>query len=402
MKGVAYTPNSILHAEKEDHYILVADSYGVKSANRGLSWCEKVIAELGLTACTTRVVNGNVVVYDTEGHQIDANTTNCWWMARGGQGFVGAGTAADGETEWGTWLETIRDEYPPGYDPLKVTKIIIAGGYNDYHVFDPNSSTHTSDPAGTLTAAIQAFYYYVKTTFPNAKVYLYFIGMGLQNTNILGYMVRAKNVYNAQGNGLVGWTYYQGFEGMLHNYVNLYNADSGADYLHHPSESGSYIVGTSIKNTILGAPLAKTQEYTTLTPYTGSDYTVTTTPNITFTTGLETNGLESYLFSNVFTDLTFSVAQPLNTWTKIGTLPSSYVTSCIDYRGTQTLSSSRQPSILIPATDNSGTKKVITLLVGVGTDGTVWVRTPDIATGLAYTKLHFSYAHKITQLIYVG
>lgn len=336
----------------DNHYIIIGDSYGVQTS-RGTSWAEYLEQFLGLT-----VARNNSQV---------TPATNCWDMCRGGQGFIGAGGS------YGNWLDTITNEYPDNYDKNKVTRIVIAGGYNDRY------STEEE-----ITVAINNFASYVNLNFPNAKVYLFCIGMGFQNAAQAFSIEKVYKAYKKCVNN-VNWIYGTGIEGALHNFANL-DAD-----LHHPIPPGNIIIARSIKNIINGLPAERIEERWAVNLHDGDDYTVTCNENnMLIVTGID--GLKAYALTPYSYILTFSEPQIISNDTVIGTIPSSYFQSIVSgarYTFVCKATKSDDSAILVPfifTIDLSGNLKIARYSTGfAGPFKSVEIGARNVAEQYIYT-----------------
>ena len=336
------------------HYIIIGDSYGVHSDERGKSWAEYLEEMLGLVVAKT-----NVEVTEE---------TDCWDMCRGGEGFVGAGSS------WGNWLDTIQNEYPAAYDKNRVTHIIIAGGYNDQYA-------STVD----LRQAMADFNAYTRVEFPNARFYIFCIGTGLQDAGRIGAMWPVYSTYK-ECDSFERWTYCPGLEGILHNFANLY-----VDY-HHPVPRGGIIVARSIKQSIFGGAPEIVMDRATFTPYSGEDYNVTVDGEnqLVFCTGI--TGIDAYAYAMNNQRIDFDVAQNLVD-TKIGTLPSSYF---------QTAGTTRGACQMMLCIKSDNTPVVIPVSLKIDHDGNVYLRRTTADFAGTYKAVVFNYGDKFWQNIYLA
>ena len=144
-------------------YIIISDSYG----DRTNSWIDKLVAILGLTS------------------------SDYFTSSVGGAGFAYGFTF---ERQLITLAGSIADKD-------SITDIIIGGGFNDRSV-----------ATATVKSAISSFVSYAKTTFPNAKVHI----------------------------GFIGWSFNSEFvsELLANNVLNTYKqcCEYGADYIDHSDE----------------------------------------------------------------------------------------------------------------------------------------------------------------------
>lgn len=122
-----------------------------------------------------------------------------------------------------------------------VTDIIVGGGLND-------SIYEYGDDATALTTALSDFLTYAQANYPNAKVWLAFMGNALDDSSVLSgrtFVKRrwAKYYYNLAR----GYAKITGCDVSLSTNVNNY----GADRL-HPSNYGADNIAQCIVNAILG------------------------------------------------------------------------------------------------------------------------------------------------------
>lgn len=175
------------------YFMLIGDSY----ANRDNSWEERFKDAMGLT----------------EG-------TNCFSSRVSGTGFTPAGALS--------WLNIITGMASGMSAEVKgkITDILVIGGAND----------RTADES-TIVSAINDFYTYAHTQFPNAKIYLGMVGWsGLCDQ--MSNMLKALRAYkHACESGKC--IYLNGVEYALHNLAYLED-----DY--HPNADGRQALARAI------------------------------------------------------------------------------------------------------------------------------------------------------------
>ena len=98
--------------------------------------------------------------------KLGMNTNNFHIWAEGGSSFVIAGNQGH------TWDTLITSKIGTLSDPTKITKVILAGGYNDV-----NASSGSQIETAMASCIANA-----KTSFPNAKIYLTLIANNGANT----------------------------------------------------------------------------------------------------------------------------------------------------------------------------------------------------------------------------
>lgn len=197
---------------KKDFFIIIADSYGVTTTTR-TPWTTYLENMLDLT-----------VAKNAEG--VTAST-NCFELARGGQGFVGTPT-------YGNWLASLQSDFPSNIDKSKITKILIVGGYNDQY--------STSDE---IISAMNVFANYVDTNFPNAHVYTCCVGQNTEDISLNTPIMYAYNAYSTFNHK--NWSYLAGLEGILHNQALM------EDDNHHPNSSGGVKLAIALRDALTGS-----------------------------------------------------------------------------------------------------------------------------------------------------
>ena len=139
--------------------------------------------------------------------------TNCY----GGSGFVAALVGKS----FLTLLQEL-DSTVPADDHKKVSRILVAGGYNDVGLTG-------------IEAAIANFMQYAKMYFPNAKVYCAHIGW---TTNISNRVSLSNNIAIWKHEvPLNGGIYIANSEYILHNYGTYYDPDGV-----HPNNTGQLFI----------------------------------------------------------------------------------------------------------------------------------------------------------------
>lgn len=128
-------------------FIAIGDSYGLDdpAASGGTPWSKYVINHF----------------------------PNAVRSCEGGTGFAVASAATNHK-----WLEMLQEVVANMEDPLEVTKILVMGGANDAVYLGDTVSENE------LKNSINTFCSYVKTTMPNATIYLAFIGNNHRNVNV--------------------------------------------------------------------------------------------------------------------------------------------------------------------------------------------------------------------------
>ena len=172
-------------------YIILGDSY----ANRENSWADRFRTVKGL------------------------NDSNSVIKKVSGTGFY---ATVDGKN----FSTMVVDNIP--FNANEVTDIIVCGGYNDKDVSDAN-----------LTTAFQTFVTTCKTNYPNATIYVGFIGWarpeigtGEQYLNIIGGLSYTRNRYIQYCSNYTNVHYLNNVEYALHDISNI------DDSYFHPTANG--------------------------------------------------------------------------------------------------------------------------------------------------------------------
>ena len=176
--------NTSLNRIINKKYIIVGDSYaeGYTSDGNVTGWAELLKNLLGL------------------------NSTNCTIVHRGGCGFTPTNNT------YTDLINTLSND-------SNVTDIIVAGGYND------RNASYESILAGSL-----AFKTACNTKFPNATIYLGFIGF--TNTNERYSFNKCRNYYVSMASQH-GYNYLNNVEYSLRNTYDAFASDN-----YHPNQIG--------------------------------------------------------------------------------------------------------------------------------------------------------------------
>ena len=200
--------NLIPSADLPMRMIVIGDSYAVDATTASPNFADNLKSDFGLT--------GN----------------NFYNISARGIGIVQKNTDTDDTLS----IITAAASSIANHDTI--THIVITPGLND---------TKTVDPAD-IPAAVTALVSYLKTTYPNAKLYYGFIGNFLSSPGAAGvtglskYLKGLSALYNAFASE--GVQVMNGVEYICHDASNL-----GSD-LTHPSVKGSKNIATFIENCI--------------------------------------------------------------------------------------------------------------------------------------------------------
>lgn len=187
--------NNEIDIIKSNYTIFLGDSYGVEGVTeRGIPWPIRCAGYLGLSE--------NEYINNSQGSVGFTTTTN--------------------------YLTLLENMSVP--DPDKVARIVVCGGGND------------DQTPSDILPAIRDFMSYVKTNYPNAKVYIGFIYNSklLANKNIIRTMLTYYTLC-AQ----YGAIYLNGVENVLHSYTSYFSDDN------HPNAAGNSQLGLFIANAII-------------------------------------------------------------------------------------------------------------------------------------------------------
>jgi lysophospholipase L1-like esterase len=269
-----------------DQYLFIGDSYGMPSENN--NWVNSFIAKAGLTL-----------------------GTNAFNFCRGAAGFISDGT--------NTYYNNLVNNISSIPDKNKIKHVIIAGGWNDRGVVY-NNTDYTS--ISTLAT-------YIKTNFPNAKIYC---GM-ICNYNAVD--DQAENIYwrDVITNQILryykacekyGITYLNGVETVMRNYTYFKDDDV------HPNQEGAEALGNAIYQAFNGGIFENYKAVSYMSINQASSYFTlasnvnNTTTNVAITNKWLNNQMHirflgTILFNNAQQFTSNSISIPLAGYTK--TLP---------------------------------------------------------------------------------
>ena len=152
---------------------------------------------------------------------LNLNNSNCIIKYYGGTGFC----ATNDTKNFLTLLNEVDNDN-------HVTDVIVAGGYND-----------TGYTVNQLDTAITNFNTACKTKFPNAKVYVGFIGCTTNANNLYNLnLTMEQYCYQSAKNDMI---FMSNAQYTLHDY-NLFSSDGI-----HPNQDGAYKLGVNITQCIL-------------------------------------------------------------------------------------------------------------------------------------------------------
>lgn len=159
-------------------------------------------------------------------------------LAQGGAGFVGAG----GATPWNTRLSTQASSMTQAQREA-VDGIIVAGGFNDRGV--------TSE--ATLDSAIEQFASVAETQFPNAHIYLAFVGWACDtdSTEAFNLNIITNPVIKCYRNcGQFGIKYLTNCEYAMHDMALF---DTSETNIVHPNSAGGKAIAVAMFSAINGS-----------------------------------------------------------------------------------------------------------------------------------------------------
>lgn len=324
--------NEIATRLDNDCYLLIGDSYGVRSAERSPQWAESFVSFMGLN-----------VAY--AGHAT-TQQTNCIDLCMGGRGFIGVDS-------YGNWLDYVTQNFPADFDKNKITKIIIVGGYNDQ-----NAASQTA-----IENAMLSFNEYIVANFPNAKVYLFCVGQDVLNSGVMGKMSMVYHAYQ-KANEIPNWVYCYGLETFLRRKTLM--ADDG----HHPTSAGGTYLARGIVQAVNGQPITKPSAKVVPTWNDGVSTNrvshIITAPDGIYTT----------LYINNPSTITLTEALPKGGDRVIGTLSDTYY---FDYGGAWDVI-----SYISKLVNTSGEEMIGTIWLKINADGQITVRSVDYGNIISF------------------
>jgi len=175
--------------------------------------------------------------------------------------IIGDSYAVDASAGGKSWASYVSDVYPDVYkgieggtgfgsdvyitdnfltllqalsisDPKDITQIVVIGGANDGNLI-ANGSLNEN----TLRARIDSFCDYAKTTYPNAKVKIAFVG-GYRNSQRISVYNTTAKIYRSQVSKHSNAAYFANGEPIMHNNGFINSSD-----LVHPTADASEILG---------------------------------------------------------------------------------------------------------------------------------------------------------------
>lgn len=173
------------------------------------------------------------------------SASNFFSRAIGGSGF-----ATGGET-FQQQLENIAAGLT-AQQKLEITDIVIGGGFND---------AQNSNQADVYNAA-NSFYSYARTNFPNAKVYLAFIGWSF-NSEWISKLKQYNGIKTYKELVVQGFNFVSGAEYCMRGKGNFTQEPEGATPLNlgyfygHPNSAGALSIGICIANYIKSGSACK-------------------------------------------------------------------------------------------------------------------------------------------------
>lgn len=183
--------------------IFLGDSYGTQSES-WVNYCADYMT-LASSDYINKCISGGGFIYDP----IDGE---------GGNAFL-------------KQLQTVtadRDSY---------TDIVCCGGIND---------ARGSQYMPSISTNIRAFISYAKTNFPNAKIYIGFIGSALEDSSVIGVKTYSNRMLALREYIKSSSPYYMsGIENAIHTDESNYGSDR-----FHPSASGANYIGLCVANSI--------------------------------------------------------------------------------------------------------------------------------------------------------
>ena len=182
-----------------DEMIFLGDSYGVDATAGGKAWSSYVAD-----------------VYP-----------DAYYNMVGGTGFASDLYISDNNL---TMLQAITVS-----DPDKVKSIFIFGGANDANLYSGGTATRND-----ILTRMAAFSAYVKTNFPNAMIYVGFVGWN-RTLSVLAAYKECIQIYKDGAQACDNMVYISGLEGIMRNLDYINSLD-----LIHPTADASETLGEYI------------------------------------------------------------------------------------------------------------------------------------------------------------
>ncbi len=172
-----------------------------------------------------------------------SNTTFYTGACVSGSGFTGRGTD-------NTYLNNLKNNVTPIIqDKNEITDIIVIGGFNDsYH-----------NTVESIESAISDFATYVKTTYPNAKLWCGHVGVHSLDSTIMNQIISYS---------LPAYTnaYKYGFT-IFNSTCLLHAIDRLLPDGYHPNESGGLMVARYVYNKLNGGDISAINHYNKITDF---------------------------------------------------------------------------------------------------------------------------------------
>ena len=123
-------------------------------------------------------------------------------------------------------------------DPDNVSAVVLCGGRNDFQFTD-----------ALILSGMQNFSSYVEQHYPNAKIYLFFVGMDKEITRERDLQTRVQGDYQSYTASLKNMCYVNQSELILRRYDHLID-------MVHPNTSGATNIARGVKGALMvGTPL---------------------------------------------------------------------------------------------------------------------------------------------------
>lgn len=193
-------------------YVIIGDSYGQGYTPDGNvdGWCVLFRNQLGL------------------------NANNCIIITAGGTSFAHTGYK---------WSDLVNEQV----EDAAVTDVIVMGGYND--------NPYTEEE---VRAGMEAFKQACDVKYPNADVYVGFIG-GSNNNTVVGYnLYRCASWYQKYA-GWYGMKHLAGMKNALFDAYAMFSSDG-----YHPNATGNASIARALCNAYLTGDASVIANYATL------------------------------------------------------------------------------------------------------------------------------------------
>ena len=260
-------------------YVLIGDSYGQGYTPDGSvnGWCTIFRDRLGL------------------------NENNCIIITAGGTSFAHTGYK---------WSDLVLEQAEDG----AVTDLILLGGYND--------NPYTEEE---IRAGMEAFKQACDVKYPNAAVYVGFVGRSTVNSQVSYNLYRCAGWYQKY----CGWYNMKHLAGMKDALYDAYTMLSSDGY--HPNQNGNNAIARALCNAYLGGDASVISNYSNLTLTPSNNWDSLNDNNligVTFADGVYHLTCRGRL---TLTGQSHTITGNGDNWIELGNISDGYM--CGDYYG---------------------------------------------------------------------